>query len=529
MKINRLSAIAFLVAVVFAPGCGKETVVEPESVMEISLDAVSQTRTKGYVENASLVDTPKEFLHGGEGFSYRPIYLTAWHHPQHGTEVEYFRTKTFVRNGGSATDGMWHHDSPLYWPVEGTLDLLAFSCTNAFPTSSLAYSPGNTTERLSFNVDHSYSQDDILFSFVGNAGKDTGCWPSVPMVFQHAQAWIEFSFHTVDASYDDIITIHRVDFRDIYTSGVLTMDHPFGFAEGSWDYRYATRQDTPVDDEYGVYGTGVTTTKRYLDMLLPEQEKKDIVIYYTMKDCEPLMQYVYHLGGSHWEMGKKYVYDIRFSPTRIEVEQSVNDWTTETYNKYLYRKDIPEEYRRLQYVAFDGTTVDTGYKTGDGSVIEASFEVVDSPSQTVGYLYRSDADVHGSGLTTWTQACVGTDDAAGRWRFGARTASVGNAVLTRDAVHALRHSASGVWIDGVQAAEYDDVSAFTSTRNLAVGFIKDPSHPEGSVRYYSFSHERDGVLLTDMVPVARISDNLAGFWDYATRKFYAGGIAGPSM
>lgn len=522
MMIKRLSVITFLAAAL-AIGC-KSVDVAPETLSEITVDAVSQTRTKGYVESVGLVDTPPEFLHGGEGFTYRPIYLTAWHHPQHGGDEEYFRTKPFLRNAASADDGMWHHDSPLYWPLEGTLDFLAFSCSNPFPTSALAYSPGNSTLKLSFNVDHSYSQDDILFSYVGGAGRNTGCWPSVPMVFSHAQAWLEFSFHTVDSSFDDIITIHRVDLRDVYTSGVLTVEHPFGYAEGSWDYRLATREDTPVDDEYGVYGAGVTTAKRYLDMLIPEQEKKDIVIYYTMKDCEPMMMYVYHLGGSHWEMGKKYVYDIRFSPTQIEVDQSVTDWTTETYNKYLYRRDIPDAYRRVQYVTFDGTEIDTGYKTTERSIIDASFEIVGDASQTVGYMYRSDCYANGQSLTTWTQAYSNGD--LGKWRFGGSGMGV---ALTAGIVHTSRQSAEGVWIDGDNVGSHEAVAAFTSSRNLRFGFIHDSSYPAGTVRYYSFMHERDGVLLTDMVPVVRISDNKAGFWDYCTRMFYEGGSAAPAI
>lgn len=524
MMIKRLSVITFLAAAL-AIGC-KSVDVAPETLSEITVDAVSQTRTKGYVESVGLVDTPPEFLHGGEGFTYRPIYLTAWHHPQHGGDEEYFRTKPFLRNAASADDGMWHHDSPLYWPLEGTLDFLAFSCSNPFPTSALAYSPGNSTLKLSFNVDHSYSQDDILFSYVGGAGRNTGCWPSVPMVFSHAQAWLEFSFHTVDSSFDDIITIHRVDLRDVYTSGVLTVEHPFGYAEGSWDYRLATREDTPVDDEYGVYGAGVTTAKRYLDMLIPEQEKKDIVIYYTMKDCEPMMMYVYHLGGSHWEMGKKYVYDIRFSPTRIEVDQTVTDWAAESYTTFTNR-DIPAEYRRVEYVSFDGTELDTGYKTSDKSVITAKFRINGTETGTYGYLYRSDAHENGSDLTTWTQAYVGPN--GGNWRFEGQATNVSDTYMTCDVAHETRQSAEGVWVDGQKAGEYGAVAPFTSSRTLRFGLIHRAGYPDGSVRYFSFVHERDGVLLTDMVPVVRISDNKAGFWDYCTRQFYEGGSAAPAI
>lgn len=294
---------------------------------ELCVSAVASMRTKSYVEAGTLVGTPSSSLHPSGAPSPRTIYMTSWLHPQSGAEGEYFRSMRFSMNANGETDGLWHHPGVVYWPIDGTLDMLAFSCDSPFPESSVAWGLGNSTDELSLSVDASYTQDDILFSFVGGASNVSGAAPSVPMVFSHAQAWIQFVFHTSSAELDNIITLFDVTIRDIFTEGILRITHPFGVAEGQWSYRYAVSRDTVVDDNNDIYGTRMTTTPVYLDMLLPEQAKKDFVLCYTIEGSDPIMYYVYPISGSTWQMGKKYVYDITFSPTGIAVETGITDWT----------------------------------------------------------------------------------------------------------------------------------------------------------------------------------------------------------
>ena len=326
MSSTRLTygALLLLPALLLSSCSGKD---EPEYAgSELCISAWSSLRTKGYVESTALAETSEYELHTGGTASPRTLYLTSWYYPTTKAPEEYFRGQVFQRDAGSASDGLWHRADPVYWPLDGKLDMIAYSCTNAFPESSVDYSRGTTTDELLLAVDRSYSQDDILFSFAGGVTNNNGHNPTVQMVFKHAQAWIEFVFHTSIPALNNIIKINKVELRDIYMSGILSVRHPYAEAEGKWSFRYATRHDETMDDNSGIYGQWITTERKYLDMLVPEQGVKDFVLYYEMDGGEPEMLYVGHLSGYTWEMGKKYIYDITFSPTQITVSSSITDW-----------------------------------------------------------------------------------------------------------------------------------------------------------------------------------------------------------
>lgn len=323
----RLLKVTYLIATVLmlASGCSSKVDVQKEQV-ELTLQAFSTVRTKGYVESTTLYETAPTHLHDASGTSPRSIHLTSWLYPQSGADGEYFRNEVFTKS----TDNLWHRGVPVYWPMEGRLDMMAYSSTVAFPESAVGYSNGTTTDELLLAIDRTYTQDDVLFSWVGNVTNGGGLSPTVPMLFKHAQAWIEFVFHCKNASFNNIIRVNQVVLTDIYTQGILHVAHPYDEAEAEWDFRFATRLDTVVDDNNGIYTTGVTTARTYLDMLIPEQPVKDIILYYNMEGGDPEMRYRYTMSGHHWEMGKKYVYDITFSPTAIEVDLSVTDWDSQT-------------------------------------------------------------------------------------------------------------------------------------------------------------------------------------------------------
>lgn len=521
MPIRTITAA--LAAVVLCWSCQQEATPQAQEY-ELTLKAVSMTMTKGYVTSTGLSDTTPTSLHGTPSTSYRDIYLTAWHHSQKNGEKEYFRMQRYERNAGTATDNLWHRADPLYWPLDGTLDLMAYSCTNAFPESSVDYSPGVSTDRLLLSVDRTYTQDDILFSYVGNAGRSTEFYSTVPMQFKHGQAWIEIVFHTPSSAYNNIIKVNRVELRDIYTSGQLIVEHPYGEAEGAWSFRFAERHDTDVDDVNGIYGQYVTTSRVYLDMLLPEQPKKDMVIYYTMEGGDPEMLYVYHMQGlSTWQMGKKYVYDITLSPTTIEVNSSVSDWDGE------YRTYIPQEYRSLEYVTVEPWhKVTTGYPADETSVIEAKVCCFANAVDSVGYLWMSGS----TAIETRVAAFVRGGNIGTNWRFCGKTPSP-VVKFTMGEVHRLRQDITGVYVDGEQIATYTDVPHLITPQNMFFG-LWDIDGREGasdgaSVRWYGFSHTLGGNTVTDMVPVVRVSDGKAGFWDLVTKTFHACGTAGPAI
>ena len=299
--------------------------------LAVVLAPSSDPRTKSYVEGQELASTPQAFLHPGYPASSRMprgIVLSAWHYPQSGEESEYFHAKVFSK----APDGVWHATPAVYWPMGGRLDFMGYSADEPLPESAVAWGRGVSTERMTVDVDSTHTQDDILFAYVAPRASLEGT--PVEMVFKHAQAWLQFVLHAKDASVEDVVTLHKVVFDDVYTQGRLEVTRPFGLeAEGIWTYRFDERYDKIVDDVTGIYGTTMKVQNKYLDMLLPEQKMKGFTLFYTLDGGDIMLEYHYILpSGDTWEMGKKYIYDITFSPHQIEIVPSVIDWSAVSGN-----------------------------------------------------------------------------------------------------------------------------------------------------------------------------------------------------
>ena len=285
----------------------------------ITMSVVAQPQTKGYVTGTAMEESPSQ---------PRTIWLTAWYHRQDGGQEEYFRDQSFAVK----SDALWHRDPVVFWPLGGQLDFTAYSAGEPFSEAQVAWDRGVTTDRLALTVDRARTQDDILFGYVP-ARAALGGIP-VPVAFKHSQAWLEFRVRAKDAASAGVVTLHEIYVEDIYTTGALSVIHPFGYAEGQWSFRFDRREDTTVDDVTGIYGSLMQTTPAVLDWLLPEQKMKTFVMRYSLKGGDMVMEHEFTLPDAYWQMGRKYVYDIIVSPQQIEFLPSVLDWDAvpETYN-----------------------------------------------------------------------------------------------------------------------------------------------------------------------------------------------------
>lgn len=495
-----LSAAA---AVLFAAGLTGCHETEPLPVTEqvpVSVAAMGSHRTKGYVEGTTMADTPWDRLHDGMADGEkepRTIRLTAWLQPQSGAEQEYFRNELFEKNANGETDGLWHHAPALYWPFGGRLDFLAYSSMIPFGDADITWHGGKSTDALELAVDRSYTQDDILFSFVRDrvAGNSDG---HVPMVFDHAQAWIEFR---VRSNVADVVTLRDIVLEDIYTDGLLVIDHPFATAEASWNFRLSRREDISVDDSWRVKGGYLGTQTQYLDMLIPEQAQKSIFVKYSFKGSPIILEHRYPLvEGATWLMGKKYIYDITITPTEIKIAPSTVDWDSDVVDipddavyitgdavdnigdgftftrqsRYYWRADASQDYARVPASAIDGTwgaTVsfpegeDVVTLSFDGSVYSVSITSADLMRNYMKMTFASSGEVSFTGANAleysldggaWTAYSGPVAVASGgvlRWRGD--NASYDGQTFASTAVY----SASGNLLSIIDADGFEDVTA----------------------------------------------------------------------
>lgn len=323
--------LAVVMAMAVSVSCSEVRYTDP---VEMGITPYSDMPTKGYVPGTTMWDTQATSLHGLAVESPRKIWLTTWHYEATGGESEYFREEEFDYDPAiTPTDGTkcWRRTPPVYWPIGGRIDFVGYSVTLPFAENQVSWSPGRSTDELVIDVSRPYTQDDILFgAAIGKRHADST--PGVAMVFDHAQAWLQFVLTSTDVA-SGVVTLDRIMVEDIYTTGRLTVTHDFGFAEGEWSFLYDTRNDTDVDDIHGVYGTKMLPSAKYCDMLIPEQkmkknigEESHIVIFYHLSGSDVEMQYAYVLPNATWQMGRKYVYEIQFNPHGIELLPSVTNW-----------------------------------------------------------------------------------------------------------------------------------------------------------------------------------------------------------
>jgi len=299
--------------------------VEQEEQLEMTFQAMTEIgdpATKGYVPGGALVDASYEAIHGSAAATRRSLMLTSWMYPSSGDEQIYFEGLEFAQRPGT---GLWHATPSVYWPAGVRMDFIAWSSGERLAAAAHSYDRTRATDVLYLKIGKPCTQDDILFSWAGT--RVSGVTGVVDMTFQHSQAWIEIVLKmSVDVEPSNVL-LHKIVLEDIYTSGELTVRHPFGFAEGSWSFRFDRAEDTVMDDPGSVYGTRLQTTPKYVDMLLPEQGRKDIVLYYSMGDQDNVLQFVYHLDQTAtWEMGKRYIYEVTFTPSQITVNPVIEDW-----------------------------------------------------------------------------------------------------------------------------------------------------------------------------------------------------------
>lgn len=276
--------------------CSKQDRAESASGHEMTFSVSAESLTKGVVTGSTLTDNVTGF---------RPLFISAFLHSQIGTHVPYFTGERFVRNGTA-----WKHTPSIYWPMGGTMDMLFYSAVNEFGTGMVRWGTSNNAERMRLYFGSDRTQDDVLFgSLWGTAS--SGSSP-LNVSLEHSQAWIVFQFSLKAGALDLPVTLTRVVLTDTYITGILNVENAYGHPTHEWDFRSSEARDRVVEDPDGVYGTPVTSVVKSVRMLIPEQERKKVVVYYTVDGVEYSAER--ELSHSYWNAGKKYTYTLVFDP-----------------------------------------------------------------------------------------------------------------------------------------------------------------------------------------------------------------------
>ena len=277
--------------------------------------------------------------------SYNMV-VSAYYNAAEGASGNYFSGITFSRN---ASTGRW--DESKYWPMSGTLNILAYSAndgTNNVVTAAPVYSAKNTDGVTLTVTDNRTAQVDILHSQVE---EQTYSASGVPMQFKHAQAAIAFvakSNVAYNASSNVGITITKITLNDAKYSGTLAISKTDDATDGycvwsslgseadkdlpglsSYNVPAAYIDITSAGNHFGIGSTGI---------MVPEQAQTSFTIHYTLHNgkasdgttnLDNALQYTHSCNGD-WTEGKKHVYELNFTLNKIEITPVVVDWNVET-------------------------------------------------------------------------------------------------------------------------------------------------------------------------------------------------------
>ena len=302
-------------AIVALASCSKTQVVYNSAPEEISFKAVTGAMTKAPVEGSNFTHSNMQvgaFLAAGDGVTVGRNYFG---------DVTFTGTGTFT--GGE------------YWPISAaTLNFLAVApevsgVTTDFNASNHASASTTTVTGNETN------QHDVMYS-VARQSKNAGGAPSnVVMTFNHAYAWLDFTFKKSAGAPN--ITINSITVNGVSCNGVLNVtvtnaDKASGAlsAAGEWTPAAANQNLTvPASGTFELTESAVEYNKGIL--LIPEDPMTSFVINYTIDG--QIFDYTYTPDSPlTWTAGKRYVYNISMNPALITIAPEVTPWTDDSDN-----------------------------------------------------------------------------------------------------------------------------------------------------------------------------------------------------
>ena len=338
-------------------GCMKNEVYVPKCETPISFEVanyVAQTRANG------AFDTAKTFG------------VNAWSRDAAADASVQMMTNEEV----ALRDGKWTTATPYYWPINGTVDFIAYYPTTVKPTIEYDYAGADTytytdytVETVANGVDLMYADKAIRFSANNTtAGNETNLgigsygFEGVPTLFHHALAKVNFKVQNAlptDGVYSYEIKVNGITLK-VYNQGSVTLTNngTTAASRGTWTLPTGNVWTPTDEDTYATlnWTADVTlsndTVKDYatrIQYVLPQTlvaDKQKITVNYTVtqyqtitidgtptktkiseKTYDPTLDLRSDALPS-WQMNKDITYTIALSSigTQILFAPAVKDW-----------------------------------------------------------------------------------------------------------------------------------------------------------------------------------------------------------
>lgn len=287
------------------------------------------------------------------------------------THTGNFFTHTTFGHSGAGT--IW--TGGKYWPLSPAyINFLAyanFQGTAGSETDGATWASDEASQVTLVMTDNKTAQKDLMYA-IGNgevtqSGNSLSFPTNVPMVFQHAQAWISFTA-TADATSGGKVTLNSITLNGASYAGTYTVTHT-GYnatsgqsVAGAWSAlgnkgtdsgtnptNIAASVETPYtqtvpnwngwdhDSNAGTANVKTIPNGTVLAigdglMIVPDDAATNDFISFTVNYTLDgnTYDYTYTPASTNVEQKKHYIYDITFKLHEIQISATVTDWADQT-------------------------------------------------------------------------------------------------------------------------------------------------------------------------------------------------------
>lgn len=325
--------IALLAVVLVLCSCAKT--LTREEPRELTLRPVASVSTKADPElsGASLGTDNTYVIHASASATGEPEYMTG--------QLFTYYSSSAAWKASSGTPGSYA-SSPVFWPLSGTtVDFLALALKpeayTALTTApgSIAWngsSQGGSAGGVTIAEWDTYAnQYDVMYAVKNGQSVNNSSAGTIPLAFQHALAVVGFTGKS--SAEADVYTLKGMSFNDLQFKGTLTFDNTITELVPSWsvpnDAEHRGDKAIPLTAAtFSVPGPGASGPDIKLTdhLLVIPQASRSVTLTYRVRNSLTDLTVILPLPRVIWKAGRRYIYNLVFTPTEIQASVTVTDW-----------------------------------------------------------------------------------------------------------------------------------------------------------------------------------------------------------
>ena len=312
-------------AIAALASCAKTEIAYVEADSEIKLMPATSLATKANV-NGVIDGTAYPTA---ENFDVYGYWSADWN--GNGAVVDYLLT-----NEGGAEfaheNGTWAGLTPYHWPKDGSLKFAAYSPASENFAHDYAT---DTYSKVGFTQESNTAETiDLLFAKTTADYTSMTAAAGVPVVFEHALAWITLEVVAADATAAQAFDIKKVTIEDVYTQADAKIAMADGIQAGEWSNHAAAAPYVVFEGSQPVTETAAAIESTAKGTIVIPQAPTTVTINYdqnklagtaALKDQTIVLDLALE-GDKVWEPGKHYKYFLIFGLDEILISPVVENW-----------------------------------------------------------------------------------------------------------------------------------------------------------------------------------------------------------